>query len=210
MSAQEPKKLGLLDSTLLVSGSMIGSGIFIVSTLMLRDIGSPAWLLVLWILTGLITIFAALSYGELAGMMPNAGGQYVYIQRAYGKMTSFLYGWTVFTVIQTGVIAAVAVMRGDADAMIAGLEGRFHSKLRNIRDIIGLREGVRDLSAMTLMITSKGNFFLADTHVTQEPSAEDIADIIHFVVSRPYHVNIADLVVMPTAKANSGIVNRSL
>jgi APA family basic amino acid/polyamine antiporter len=88
---------------------MIGSGIFIVSTLMLRDIGSPAWLLVLWILTGLITIFAALSYGELAGMMPNAGGQYVYIQRAYGKMTSFLYGWTVFTVIQTGVIAAVAV-----------------------------------------------------------------------------------------------------
>ncbi|MEN9743672.1 MAG: hypothetical protein RLZZ65_1477 [Bacteroidota bacterium] len=109
MSAQEPKKLGLLDSTLLVSGSMIGSGIFIVSTLMLRDIGSPAWLLVLWILTGLITIFAALSYGELAGMMPNAGGQYVYIQRAYGKMTSFLYGWTVFTVIQTGVIAAVAV-----------------------------------------------------------------------------------------------------
>jgi APA family basic amino acid/polyamine antiporter len=103
------QSLGLLDATLLVSGSMIGSGIFIVSTLMLRDIGSPAWLLVLWVLTGLITIFAALSYGELAGMMPNAGGQYVYIQRAYGKMASFLYGWTVFTVIQTGVIAAVAV-----------------------------------------------------------------------------------------------------
>lgn len=83
------------------------------------------------------------------------------------------------TLVRTNstVIAAVAVMRGDADAMIAGLEGRFHSKLRNIRDIIGLREGVRDLSAMTLMITSKGNFFLADTHVTQEPSAEDIADI---------------------------------
>ncbi|NBU13257.1 MAG: NADP-dependent malic enzyme [Alphaproteobacteria bacterium] len=83
------------------------------------------------------------------------------------------------TLVRTNstVIAAVAVMRGDADAMIAGLEGRFHSKLRNIRDIIGLREGVRDLSAMTLMITSKGNFFLADTHVTHEPSAEDIADI---------------------------------
>ena len=109
MADQSSKKLGLLDATLLVSGSMIGSGIFIVSTLMLRDIGSPAWLLILWVLTGLITIFAALSYGELAGMMPNAGGQYVYIQRAYGKMASFLYGWTVFTVIQTGVIAAVAV-----------------------------------------------------------------------------------------------------
>ncbi len=88
---------------------MIGSGIFIVTTIMMRDIGSVGWLLVLWLLTGLITIFAALSYGELAGMMPNAGGQYVYIQRAFGKLTSFLYGWTVFGVIQTGVIAAVAV-----------------------------------------------------------------------------------------------------
>jgi APA family basic amino acid/polyamine antiporter len=103
------KSLGLLDATLLVAGSMIGSGIFIVSAIMMRDIGSPAWMLVLWIITGVITILAALSYGELAGMMPNAGGQYVYIQRAFGKLPSFLYGWTVFTVIQTGVIAAVAV-----------------------------------------------------------------------------------------------------
>ena len=103
------QSLGLLDATLLVAGSMIGSGIFIVTAPMMRDIGSAAWMIALWILTGLITIFAALSYGELAGMMPNAGGQYVYIQRAYGKMMSFLYGWTVFTVIQTGVIAAVAV-----------------------------------------------------------------------------------------------------
>jgi APA family basic amino acid/polyamine antiporter len=76
---------------------------------MMRDIGSAGWLIFLWLLTGLITVFAALSYGELAGMMPGAGGQYVYIQRAYGKMASFLYGWTVFAVIQTGVIAAVAV-----------------------------------------------------------------------------------------------------
>jgi len=75
----------------------------------MRDIGSAGWLILLWLLTGLITVFAALSYGELAGMMPGAGGQYVYIQRAYGKMASFLYGWTVFAVIQTGVIAAVAV-----------------------------------------------------------------------------------------------------
>ena len=85
----------------------------------------------------------------------------------------------------TTVIAAVALMRGDADAMIAGLEGRFQSKLRNIRDIIGLKDGVRDLSAMTLMITSKGNFFLADTHVTQDPRADDIADI---AVMAAHHV----------------------
>ena len=109
MESKMKQSLGLLDATLLVAGSMIGSGIFIVTAPMMRDIGSAAWMIALWILTGLITIFAALSYGELAGMMPNAGGQYVYIQRAYGKMMSFLYGWTVFTVIQTGVIAAVAV-----------------------------------------------------------------------------------------------------
>ncbi|MBN8695795.1 MAG: amino acid permease [Bacteroidetes bacterium] len=103
------RTLGLIDATSIVAGSMIGSGIFIVTSQMARDVGSAGWLLFLWLLTGLITVFAALSYGELAGMMPNAGGQYVYIQRAYGRMISFLYGWTVFTVIQTGVIAAVAV-----------------------------------------------------------------------------------------------------
>ena len=103
------RSLGLLDATSLVAGSMIGSGIFIVTAAMARDVGSAAWILVIWLITGLLTMSAALSYGELAGMMPNAGGQYVYIQRAYGKLISFLYGWTVFTVIQTGTIAAVAV-----------------------------------------------------------------------------------------------------
>jgi APA family basic amino acid/polyamine antiporter len=103
------RSLGLLDATSIVAGSMIGSGIFIVTTYMAQDIGSSGWILFLWILTGIITVAAALSYGELAGMMPKAGGQYIYIQRAYGRMLSFLYGWTVFAVIQTGVIAAVAV-----------------------------------------------------------------------------------------------------
>lgn len=103
------RSLGLIDATSLVAGSMIGSGIFIVTSAMARDIGSAAWLLIIWLVTGVITVAAALSYGELAGMMPNAGGQFVYIQRAYGRLVSFLYGWTVFTVIQTGVIAAIAV-----------------------------------------------------------------------------------------------------
>lgn len=101
--------LNALDGTMLVAGSMIGSGIFIVSADCARMVGSGGWLLLLWLVTGLITITAALSYGELAGMMPKAGGQFVYIQRAWGKLPAFLYGWTVFTVIQTGVIAAVAV-----------------------------------------------------------------------------------------------------
>jgi len=103
------RSLGLIDATSIVAGSMIGSGIFIVSAAMSRDLGSSGYMLLMWIVTGLITVSAALSYGELAGMMPEAGGQYVYLHRAYGKMISFLYGWTAFTVIQTGVIAAVAV-----------------------------------------------------------------------------------------------------
>jgi APA family basic amino acid/polyamine antiporter len=103
------KSLNLFDTTLLVAGSMIGSGIFIVSSDIARSVGSAGWLLIVWILSGLITLLAALSYGELAGMMPQAGGQFVYIKKAFGNLTAFVYGWTVFLVIQTGVIAAVAV-----------------------------------------------------------------------------------------------------
>ena len=103
------RSLTLLDGTLLVSGSMIGSGIFIVSADMSRTVGSAGWLIFLWLLTGVMTIFGALSYGELAGMMPKAGGQFVYIKRAWGDLTAFLYGWSVAAVIQTGTIAAVAM-----------------------------------------------------------------------------------------------------
>ena len=103
------RELGLFDSTMVVSGSMIGSGIFIVSAGMARQLGSPGWLLVAWVVTGALTITAALSYGELAAMMPKAGGQYVYLRTAYNPLCGFLYGWTLFTVIQTGTIAAVGV-----------------------------------------------------------------------------------------------------
>jgi basic amino acid/polyamine antiporter, APA family len=103
------RDLGLLDSTMIVAGSMIGSGIFIVSADMARQLGSPGWLLIAWLITGLLTVAAALSYGELASMMPKAGGQYVYLREAYSPMWGFLYGWTLFLVIQTGTIAAVAV-----------------------------------------------------------------------------------------------------
>jgi APA family basic amino acid/polyamine antiporter len=108
MQKIEPK-LNLLDVVMLVSGSMIGSGIFIVSADMMRTLGSPFWVLMCWLLSGIITLLAALSYGELAAMMPEAGGQFVFLKRAFGNLTAFVYGWTVFLVIQTGVIAAVAV-----------------------------------------------------------------------------------------------------
>jgi basic amino acid/polyamine antiporter, APA family len=101
--------LGLFDATMVVVGSMIGSGIFIVSADMARLLGGPGWLLVAWLVTGLLTVTAALSYGELAALMPRAGGQYVYLREAFSPLAGFLYGWTLFLVIQTGTIAAVAV-----------------------------------------------------------------------------------------------------
>jgi basic amino acid/polyamine antiporter, APA family len=103
------RKIGLFDATMLVAGSMIGSGIFIVSADISRDVGSSGWLLLIWVLTGVITIMGALSYAELAAMMPHAGGQYVYLREAYGPLWGFLYGWTLWTVIQTGTIAAVSI-----------------------------------------------------------------------------------------------------
>jgi basic amino acid/polyamine antiporter, APA family len=103
------QSLGLFDSTMIVAGSMIGAGIFIVSADMARQVGSAGWLLGSWIITGLLTIAAALSYGELAAMMPRAGGQYVYLREAWSPFCGFLYGWTLFMVIQTGTVAAVGV-----------------------------------------------------------------------------------------------------
>ena len=103
------RELGLLDSTMIVAGSMIGSGIFIVSADLGRQVGSSGWLLATWVITGLLTIAAALSYGELAAMMPKAGGQYVYLREAFSPLWGFLYGWALLLVIQSGTIAAVAV-----------------------------------------------------------------------------------------------------
>ncbi len=101
--------LGLWDATMIVAGSMIGSGIFIVSADMLKDVGGAGWLIFGWVLTGLMTLTAALSYGELSAMFPKAGGQYVYLKEAYNPLIGFLYGWSFFAVIQTGTIAAVGV-----------------------------------------------------------------------------------------------------
>jgi APA family basic amino acid/polyamine antiporter len=101
--------LGLVDATMLVAGSMIGSGIFIVSADITRNTGSVGWLMFVWLITGFMTLTAALSYGELSAMFPKAGGQYVYLKEAYNPLISFLYGWSFFTVIQTATIAAVAV-----------------------------------------------------------------------------------------------------
>ncbi|HEY8733257.1 MAG TPA: amino acid permease, partial [Puia sp.] len=101
--------LGLMDATMIVAGSMIGSGIFLVSADIVRNVGGAGWLILVWIITGFMTLTAAVSYGELSGMFPKAGGQYVYLKEAYNPLIGFLYGWSFFAVIQTGTIAAVGV-----------------------------------------------------------------------------------------------------
>ena len=106
------KALSLTDATMLVAGSMIGSGIFLVSADIARQVGSPFWLIMAWVLSGVITLLGALAYGELAAMYPRAGGQYVFLRESMGSLMGFLYGWTLFVVIQTGTIAAVAVAFG--------------------------------------------------------------------------------------------------
>ena len=103
------QSLGLIDATMIVAGSMIGSGIFIVSADIARNVGSAGWLIAVWLITGFMTLIAALSYGELSGMYPKAGGQYVYLKEAYNPLMGFLYGWSFFAVIQTATIAAVGV-----------------------------------------------------------------------------------------------------
>src|SRR5260221_7467601 len=101
--------LGLFDAAMIVAGSMIGSGIFIVSADITRNVGSAGWLIAVWLITGFMTLTAAISYGELSAMFPKAGGQYVYLKEAYNPLVGFLYGWSFFAVIQTGTIAAVGV-----------------------------------------------------------------------------------------------------
>ncbi|MCX8532338.1 APC family permease [Chryseobacterium luquanense] len=112
------KKLKLWDAVMLVMGSMIGSGIFIVSADMMRNLGSGYWLIIVWIITGIMTVAAAISYGELSSLFPKAGGQYTYITEIFGKKMGFLYGWGLFTVIQTGTIAAVAMAFGKFTAYL--------------------------------------------------------------------------------------------
>ena len=154
MSAVEPlvppgarefkRELRLLDSTMIVIGSMIGSGIFIVSADIARTVGGPGYLLLVWIITGIITIVGALSYGELAGMMPHAGGQYVYLREAYNPLVGFLYGWTFFIVIQTGTIAAVAV----AFARFTGVLLPWFSERNILFSLSGLKFSAAQLLAI--------------------------------------------------------------
>jgi APA family basic amino acid/polyamine antiporter len=134
--------LGLLDATMIVAGSMIGSGIFIVSTEMTGYLGSSGWLIFAWILTGFLTVTAAVSYGELSGMFPKAGGQYVYLREAFNPLTGFLYGWSFFAVIQTGTIAAVGVAFAKFTAYIFPALGP---------DNIILDLGITDVSAAEIV-----------------------------------------------------------
>ena len=142
------KKLNLFDSTALVVGSMIGSGIFIVSSDIARSVGSPGWMMVVWLITGILTLIAAISYGELAAMMPKAGGQYVYLREAYNPLTGFLYGWTLFMVIQTGTIAAV----GMAFAKFLGVIVPVFSEKNILFDLHFIKINAAELKAIVSIV----------------------------------------------------------
>ena len=142
------RELGLFDSTMIVIGSMIGSGIFIVSADIARTVGSGGYLLLVWLITGIITVIGALSYGELAGMMPHAGGQYVYLREAYSPLAGFLYGWTLFLVIQTGTIAAVAV----AFAKFTGVLFPWFSESNILLTLLGLKITAAQVLAIASII----------------------------------------------------------
>ena len=139
--------LGLYASTMVVVGSMIGSGIFLVSAEMGRQTGSPGLLLTAWIITGVLTLAAALSYGELAAMMPRAGGQYVYLREAFSPLWGFLYGWTLFMVIQTGTIAAVAVAFARYTGYLLPWFAEDHYLVAADSPVVGLRDLALDGAA---------------------------------------------------------------
>lgn len=149
------KKLNLLDSTMIVMGSMIGSGIFIVSSAMSRDLQTPENLLLAWLITGMLTLFGALSYAELGASMPFAGGQYIYLKEAYGKLAGFLYGWTLFAVIQTGTLAAVAV----AFAKFTGVLFPVISETNALISLGGFKiSSVQALALAVLLVLTLSNF----------------------------------------------------
>jgi len=142
------KSLNLVDSSAIVVGTMIGSGVFIVSADMSRTLGAPGWLLIAWLVTALMTVFAALTYGELASMMPKAGGQYIFLREAYNPLTGFLYGWTLFMVIQTGTIAAVAMAFAKFMGVLIPWVGESHVLL----NLLGLKITTVHLVAVSSII----------------------------------------------------------
>ncbi len=142
------REMTLFDSMMIVMGAMIGSGIFIVSADIARTVGSRGYLLLVWLITGVVTIIGALSYGELAGMMPHAGGLYVYLREAYNPLTGFLYGWTTFLVIQTGTIAAVGV----AFAKFTGLLIPWFREDHVLLTVLGLKVSAAQLLAIASIV----------------------------------------------------------
>jgi basic amino acid/polyamine antiporter, APA family len=147
------RSLGLLDATLLAAGSMIGSGIFIVSADITRNIGSAGGLILLWLLTGVMMVSAALSYGELSAMYPRAGGLYIYLREAFGSLVAFLYGWALFMVIQTGTIAAVGVAFGKFAAYIFPLLGEENYLIGSAKSVFKVSAAQLNSIAIIILLT---------------------------------------------------------
>jgi basic amino acid/polyamine antiporter, APA family len=181
------KKLSLLDCVMLIMGSMIGSGIFIVPAAMSAELNSPLMLIFAWVVTAVLTIIAALSYGELAAMMPKAGGQYIYLKEAYNRLFSFLYGWTFFTVIQTGTIAAVAV----AFAIYTGVIFPFFDDSNVLLELGSVAVSARQLLAIAVVwVLTFSNFRGIKTGALVQNifTFTKIGALLFMIVAGLYHV----------------------
>src|ERR1700723_1304433 len=146
------RALGLFDSVMVVAGIMVGSGMLIVSAEISRQVGSAGWLLVAWIITGVLTVFGALSYGELAAMMPSAGGMYIFLREAFSPLLGFLYGWTLLTVIHTGSIAAVAIAFARFSGVLFPSVSESHYLVAPIRILPGYALSLSAVQALGLAI----------------------------------------------------------
>jgi len=177
-TSQFVRGLGLWDATAVVAGSMIGSGIFIVSADIARQVGAPGWLLVVWLIAGVMTVISALSYGELAAMMPHAGGQYVYLREAYGPLVGFLYGWTLFLVIQAGTIAAVAVAFGKFTATLMPV---FDTAVRVGRFSVSAQQGL-GIAIIVLLTAANCNGLRTGRLVQNVFTATKVGSLLALVV----------------------------
>lgn len=188
------RELNLYDAVMLVSGTMIGSGIFLVSSDVARQTGDAGWLLLSWIIAGGLTMMAALSYGELAAMFPQAGGQYVFLQKAYNRLIGFLYGWSFFTVIQTGTIAAVAVAFSKYTGVLA-------PDFINDNPIISLGGSFQITSQRLLAIVSIVLLTYSNTKGVK------LGKIIQNVFSSTKLIALAFLIIIGFIYANSEIIS---
>ncbi len=216
--AEFKRSLGLLDATMIVMGSMIGSGIFIVSADITRNVGSAGMLIVVWALTGIMMISAALSYGELSGMYPKAGGLYVYLREAFGPLIAFLYGWALFTVIATGTIAAIGVAFGKFAAYVFPFLGEKNYLIGSEGDAFKVSAAQLTSIVMIIFLTFINVRGVQNGRIVQlvftmaKIGGLALLILFGFMITKDtdfWHINWQDAWTMQSLKMNNGVVEKT-